>query len=174
MRVSQSFFCSGVAPTVIGSLPRNVASTDVAMPKSIRAISSQTQYTSNAPPPNPPNSSGMNKSWIPSLSGLHMWRTISSGHSSRSSNSRSVSSGRRFFAKSCSDFRLSFSVFFAIIVDASLSRKTQHDSRIRVVNSGKNSRMSSTIPMSAAWKMGAFGFLLMATRKGFPLMPARC
>ena len=43
MRESQSFFCSGVAPTVIGSLPRNVARTAVATPRSIRAISSQTQ-----------------------------------------------------------------------------------------------------------------------------------
>ena len=43
MRVSQCFFCSGVAPTVIGSLPRNVASTAVATPRSMRAISSQTQ-----------------------------------------------------------------------------------------------------------------------------------
>ena len=33
MRESQSFFCSGVAPTVIGSLPRNVARTAVAMPE---------------------------------------------------------------------------------------------------------------------------------------------
>ena len=33
MRLSQSFFCSGVAPTVIGSLPRNVANKEVAMPK---------------------------------------------------------------------------------------------------------------------------------------------
>ena len=62
IRDSQSFFCSGVAPTVIGSLPRNVASTAVATPRSIRAISSQTQYTSKAPPPKPPYSSGMNRS----------------------------------------------------------------------------------------------------------------
>ena len=62
MRLSQSFFCSGVAPTVIGSLPRKVASTAVAMPRSMRAISSQTQYTSKVPPPMPPNSSGMNRS----------------------------------------------------------------------------------------------------------------
>ena len=62
MRLSQSFFCSGVAPTVMGSLPRNVASTAVAMPRSMRAISSQMQYTSKAPPPMPPNSSGMKRS----------------------------------------------------------------------------------------------------------------
>ena len=53
---------------------------------------------------------------MPSLSGLHMWRTISTGHSSRSSSSISSSSGKRFLAKSCSDFKLSFRVFFAIMV----------------------------------------------------------
>ena len=33
---------------------------------------------------------------------------------------------------------------------------------------GRNSRMSSTIPTSATWKIGALGFLLMATMKGCP------
>src|SRR5271167_2692188 len=56
---------------------------------------------------------------MPSLSGLHIWRTTSSGHSSRPSNSRSTSSGRRFLAKSLSDFKLNFRVLFAIMGDAS-------------------------------------------------------
>src|ERR1035438_5816630 len=33
---------------------------------------------------------------------------------------------------------------------------------------------SSTIPTSATWKIGALGFLLMATINGLPLSPARC
>src|SRR3974390_1134525 len=57
---------------------------------------------------------------MPSLSGLLMYRTISSGHSSRSSNAISSSSGKRFLAKSRSDFKLRFNVFFAIIGGASL------------------------------------------------------
>src|ERR1035441_9347466 len=57
---------------------------------------------------------------MPSLSGLHIWRTISSGHSSRSSSSRRTSSGRRFLAKSLSDFKLSFSVLAVIMGGASL------------------------------------------------------
>src|SRR5208283_4490166 len=57
---------------------------------------------------------------MPSLSGLHMWWTMSTGHSSRSSSSRSTSSGRRFFAKSLSDFKLNFKVLLEIISDSSL------------------------------------------------------
>src|SRR5271166_1936524 len=57
---------------------------------------------------------------MPSLSGLLMYRTMSTGHSSRSSNAISSSSVRRFFAKSRSDFKLRFNVFFVIIGDASL------------------------------------------------------
>src|ERR1035437_221290 len=68
----------------------------------------------------PPNSSGMNRSWIPSLSGLHMSRTISIGHSSRSSRSIRTSSGRRFLANSLRDFTLSFSVWCASISSTSL------------------------------------------------------
>ena len=34
-------FCSSVPPTLIGSLPRNVASSEVASPRSIAAIRSQ-------------------------------------------------------------------------------------------------------------------------------------
>ena len=40
MRPSQRACCSGVPPTTIGSLPRNVASTDVATPRSMAAIRS--------------------------------------------------------------------------------------------------------------------------------------
>src|ERR1035438_7554570 len=50
---------------------------------------------------------------MPSLSGLHMSRTISMGHSSRSSRSIRASSGRRFLANSLRDFTLSFSVLDA-------------------------------------------------------------
>src|ERR1039458_1655019 len=57
---------------------------------------------------------------MPSLSGLLICRMISSGHSSRSSNAISSSSGRRFFAKSRRDFKLNFNVFLVIIVGASL------------------------------------------------------
>src|SRR5271166_4298421 len=63
---------------------------------------------------------------MPSLSGLHMWRTISSGHSSRSSSSRSTSSGRRFLAKSLSDFKLNFSVLAVIMFRSSLCRDGSH------------------------------------------------
>src|ERR1700693_1642685 len=63
----------------------------------------------------PPNSSGMKRSWMPSLSGLHMSRTISIGHSSRLSRSIRTSSGRRFLANSLRDFTLSFSVLDASI-----------------------------------------------------------
>src|SRR5581483_4811205 len=58
---------------------------------------------------------------MPSLSGLHMWRTISIGHSSRASRAITSSSGKRFFPKSRSDFRLSFKVFGEIIVVLSMS-----------------------------------------------------
>src|ERR1035437_6706320 len=71
-------------------------------------------------PPMPPYSSGMNSSWMPSLSGSDICRTMSTGHSSRSSNAISSSSGRRFFAKSRSDFKLNCNVFLVIIVGASL------------------------------------------------------
>src|SRR5271157_390627 len=56
---------------------------------------------------------------MPNLSGLHICRTTSSGHSSRASSSCSVSSDRRFFAKSLSAFTLALSVFFAIMGGAS-------------------------------------------------------
>ena len=82
----------------------------------------------------------------------------------------SSSSGRRFLAKSSSDFKLSFRVFLVIIIDASFLfyRRLVHlaatpcVSRTLLVNSGRNSSMSATIPTSATWKIGAFGFLLMA------------
>src|SRR5579863_1063821 len=57
---------------------------------------------------------------MPSLSGSHMSRTMSIGHSSRSSSSISVSSGRRFLANSFSDFKLSFSVLCASMGSTSL------------------------------------------------------
>src|ERR1700751_6129693 len=57
---------------------------------------------------------------MPSLSGLHMSRTISSGHSSRSSSSIRVWSGRRFLANSLRDFRLSFRVLYASMGSTSL------------------------------------------------------
>src|SRR6266545_1626355 len=94
IRVSHSFFCSGVAPTVMGSLPRNVANSAVATPRSTRASSSHTRYTSNELPPIPPYSSGTNSNEMPSSSPL-MARTTSSGHSSRSSRSSSTWSGSR-------------------------------------------------------------------------------
>ncbi len=43
MRPIQRAFWSSVPPTVIGSLPRNVASTEVATPRSMRAMHSQTR-----------------------------------------------------------------------------------------------------------------------------------
>src|ERR1700687_4548103 len=52
---------------------------------------------------------------MPSLSGLHMSRTTSIGHSSRSSRSIRTSSGRRFLANSLRDFTLNFSVLDASI-----------------------------------------------------------
>src|ERR1700756_3539472 len=52
---------------------------------------------------------------MPNLSGLHMSRTTSIGHSSRSSRSIRTSSGRRFLANSLRDFTLSFSVLCASI-----------------------------------------------------------
>src|SRR5581483_9455048 len=62
---------------------------------------------------------------MPNLSGLHIWRTTSIGHSSRASSAISSSSGRRFFPKSRSDFRLSFSVFGVIIGILSMSDQVQ-------------------------------------------------
>src|ERR1051326_5415048 len=52
--------------------------------------------------------------------------TMSTGHSSRSSNSRRVSSGRRFLAKSRSDFKLSFNVLGVIIGCSSLWGDAAH------------------------------------------------
>ena len=86
---------------------------------------------------------------MPSLSGLLMYRTISTGHSSRSSSAMSSSSGRRFLAKSRSDFKLSCRVFLVIMAGASLCSQTAVASRTLLVSSGRNSRMSSTIPTSA-------------------------
>src|ERR1039458_2785292 len=63
---------------------------------------------------------------MPSWSGLHMSRTTSSGHSSAASNSSSFSSGRRFLAKSLSDFKLNFNVLFVIIGCASLCCDGSH------------------------------------------------
>src|ERR1039457_3166201 len=57
---------------------------------------------------------------MPNLSGSLMCLIISTGHSSRSSNAISSSSGRRFCAKSRSDFKLSCNVFLVIIVGDSL------------------------------------------------------
>ena len=114
---------------------------------------------------------------MPSLSGLHMCRTISTGHSSRSSSSISSSSGSRFLAKSRSDFKLRFNVFLVIIAGTSLcvvKPRLVSASRTLSVSSGRNSRMSATMPTSATWKIGALGFLLMATMNGLPLSPARC
>ena len=42
-------------------------------------------------------------------------------------------------------------------------------SRTLSVSAGRNSRMSSTMPTSATWKIGALGFLLMATMNGIAL-----
>src|ERR1051326_7410693 len=47
-----------------------------------------------------------------------MWRTISTGHSSFSSSSMRISSGRRFLAKSRNDFKLNLRVFGAIICNS--------------------------------------------------------
>src|ERR1700741_786502 len=63
---------------------------------------------------------------MPSLSGLHMWRTISSGHSSRASRSISTSSVSRFFANSRRDFRLSFKVLLAIMTSTSFRGNALH------------------------------------------------
>src|ERR1700758_3834707 len=63
---------------------------------------------------------------MPSLSGLHMSRTISMGHSSRASRSISTSSGRRFLANSLRDFTLSFSVLYASMSETSLGGNAAH------------------------------------------------
>ena len=47
-------------------------------------------------------------------------------------------------------------------------------SLILSVSSGTKSSMSSTIPTSANWNIGALGFLFMATTNGAPLIPPRC
>src|SRR6476646_3390123 len=57
---------------------------------------------------------------MPSLSGRHISRTMSMGHSSRASRSMSTSSGSRFLANSLRDFTLSFSVLCASISSTSL------------------------------------------------------
>src|ERR1700741_1379842 len=63
---------------------------------------------------------------MPSLSGLHMWRTISSGHSSRASRSISTSSVSRFLANSRRDFRLNFKVLLAIMISTSFRGTALH------------------------------------------------
>src|SRR5208283_1736588 len=63
---------------------------------------------------------------MPSLSGLHMSRTISIGHSSRLSRSISTSSGRRFLANSLRDFTLSFKVLCASMGSSSLGGDAAH------------------------------------------------
>src|SRR5215469_11973372 len=110
----------------MGSLPKNVASTEVATPRSMCAISSQTQYTSKVFPPMPPYSSGTKRSVMPTLSGLHRSWTTSRGHSSFSSSSIRVGSGRRFLANSRSDFKLSFRVLAVIMFDSSLCGNRVH------------------------------------------------
>src|SRR5690242_17039435 len=61
---------------------------------------------------------------MPSLSGLHMCRTISSGHSSRASRAISSWSASRFLANSFNDFTLSLRVFALIMGATFLSRQT--------------------------------------------------
>src|SRR5437016_13990720 len=63
---------------------------------------------------------------MPNLSGLHMWRTISSGHSSRASRSINTSSVSRFLANSRRDFRLSFKVLLAIMISTSFRGNALH------------------------------------------------
>src|SRR5579871_480813 len=63
---------------------------------------------------------------MPSLSGLHMSRTISMGHSSRASRSMSTSSGRRFLANSLRDFTLSFNVLYASMSATSFGGNAAH------------------------------------------------
>src|SRR5215471_3413390 len=60
---------------------------------------------------------------MPSLSGLHMCCTTSSGHSSRSSSAINSWSGSLFLPKSFSDFKLNFNVFFVIIGGSSFHGK---------------------------------------------------
>ncbi len=110
IRVMYVRFCSSVPPTLIGSLPRKVASSEVARPRSIDAIRSQMRQTSKAPPPMPPYSNGTNSSWMPSPSPDDIRRTISSGNSSRSSSSISSVSGSSRAAKSSIDFSATLSV----------------------------------------------------------------
>jgi hypothetical protein len=50
----------------------------------------------------------------------------------------------------------------------------QRLARIFSVSTGSRSIRSATTPTFADWKMGALGFLLTASRNGFPLMPPRC
>src|SRR5271165_1417242 len=107
---------------------------------------------------------------MPSLSGLLMYRTISTGHSSRSSSAINSSSGRRFLAKSRSDFKLRFSVFFVIIGGASLfsdgsaSRFADLVSQFRqkLQDVGDNSNVRHL-------KDGSFGVLVDGHNKGVAL-----
>src|SRR5918995_1561876 len=100
MRVSHSFCWSAVAPTAIGSLPRAVASTLVAPPRSMAAIFSQTRHTAKLPPPTPPYYSGTNSRWMPRSSPHILW-TSSTGHSSSWSSRSTRSAGRWRSANSC-------------------------------------------------------------------------
>ncbi len=56
-------FCSGVPPTLIGSIPRHMARNDVAMARSIFASLSETMAISMAPAPSPPYSAGIKIRW---------------------------------------------------------------------------------------------------------------
>ena len=77
--------------------------------------------------------------------------------------------GQAFLGEFFSDFKLSFSVFLVIMaVPLFAYAAAPFASRIFSVSAGRNSRMSSTMPTSATWKMGAFGFLLTATMNGLP------
>ena len=124
MRPSQIFFCSGVAPTVIGSLPRNVASTAVATPRSIRAISSQMQVDIKGAPAHAAvlfrDKQQLNAQLVRAAHVPHDLRSgIRRGHRDPISSW----SGSRFLANSLSDFKLSFKVLLVIIADTSISQK---------------------------------------------------
>src|SRR5258708_18158898 len=59
---------------------------------------------------------------MPSSSGLHRWRRMSNGISSRVSRPMSSASASRFLANSLSDFTLSLSVLALIMTASSLPR----------------------------------------------------
>ena len=108
---------------------------------------------------------------MPSWSGLHMCRTISMRALVACIQLDQLLVRQPLLGEVPERFHAQFQ---CLLGDHARPPLPRHAFADLVSHAGRNSRMSSTIPTSATRKMGAFGFLLMATMNGLPLMPARC